>query len=84
MLKTALYVNYLYSHVKTAVKLHITVFSGDTEYVCFTFLLHMLFAILICSQHCAKEKYTTVIYNKHKKHSLGTTLRKQCCSTYSN
>jgi len=66
---------YFHSHLKTTVKLHITVFSEvtDTEYVCFTFLLHMLFAILICSQHCAKEKN---IYNKHTSHwvDLCTTI----------
>jgi len=75
---------YFHSHLKTTVKLHITVFSEvtDTEYVCFTFLLHMLFAILICSQHCAKEKN---IYNKHKL-TLGRSVHncKQYCSTYWN
>jgi len=37
-------INYLHSHLKTTVNFHITVFSEvqDTEYVCFTFLLHSL------------------------------------------
>jgi len=55
MLKTALL--FLHSHLKTTVKLHITVFSEVSEYktlnMYFT-LLHMLFTILICSQHCEK------------------------------
>jgi len=47
---------YLHSHLKNTVKLHIT--HLDTEYVCFTFLLHVLFSILIWSQNCTKEKNT--------------------------
>jgi len=67
MLKTALL--FLHSHLKTTVKLHITVFSEVSEYktlnMYFT-LLHMLFTILICSQHCAKEK-NTPLFTKHVK-----------------
>lgn len=44
--------------------LHITVFNEVSEYKTlniFTFLLHMLYAILICSQHCAREKLFNLV-----------------------
>jgi len=51
------------SHLKTTVKFHITVFCEVTEYKTLNMYVshfyYMLFAFLICSQHCAKEKKNT-------------------------
>jgi len=67
--ETALY--YLHSHLKTTVKLHITVFSEVTEYktlnrVC---MFHIFTAFDLCNSNllkalCKRKKYT-LIYNKH-------------------